>query len=85
MPDGTPSSGFKQMLTRGMAYLEPGETAHAGGDGGAGGALRGHSFDGDAGFRIRLSILRCRLPSSGLRSAATIEFLHAGGRYRCDG
>ncbi len=48
-PDGTPFARIKQMLTRGLAYLGPGETitleAVA-----EPGALRGSSFDVDAGF-----------------------------------
>lgn len=49
IPDETPFSKIKQMLTRSLAYLEPGATvtmelmAEPG-------ALRGSSFDGDAGF-----------------------------------
>jgi len=49
IPDGTSFTKIKQMLTRALTYIEPGKattlevTAEAG-------ALRGGSFDGDAGF-----------------------------------
>jgi Family of unknown function (DUF5939) len=69
IPDGTPFVRFKQMLTRGMAYLEPGETATLEVTAEPS-ALRGHSFTATPGS-YSSSILRCRLPSSGLQSAAT--------------
>ena len=49
IPDGTPFTRIKQMLTRALAYLEPGETTTLEVTAEPG-ALRGSSFDGDAGF-----------------------------------
>jgi class 3 adenylate cyclase len=49
IPDGTPFVKAKQMLTRALAYCEPGETTTLEIQAGPG-ALRGSSFDGDAGF-----------------------------------
>ena len=57
IPDGTPFVRFKQMLTRAMAYLEPG-------------ALRGHSFDGDAGF---VFVIDPALPAAEQRIAVRCD------------
>jgi class 3 adenylate cyclase len=69
IPDGTPFVRFKQMLTRGTAYLEPGETATLEVTAEPG-ALRGHSFDGDAGF---VFIVDPALPAAEQRIAVRCD------------
>lgn len=65
IPDGTSFTRIKQMLSRGLTHLDPGEavrlevTAEPGG-------LRGSSFDGDAGF---LFIVDPALPTAEQRIA----------------
>ena len=65
IPDGTPFTKTKQQLTRSLAYLNPGAStalevmAETG-------ALRGSSFDGDAGF---LFIIDPALPPADQRIA----------------
>ena len=49
IPDGTPFAKVKEMLTRAVAYLEPGKTIQIEVEAEAG-ALYGFSIDGDAGF-----------------------------------
>jgi class 3 adenylate cyclase len=49
IPDGTPFAKVKEMLTRAVAYLEPGKTVQIEVDAEAG-SLYGFSVDGDAGF-----------------------------------
>lgn len=49
IPDGTPFAKVKEMLTRAVAYLEPGKTIRIEVAAEAG-ALYGFSTDGDAGF-----------------------------------
>ncbi len=49
IPDGRSFTSIKRMLGRGLTYLNPGETATLEVTAEAG-ALRGSSFDGDAGF-----------------------------------
>lgn len=65
IPDGTPFTSIKKMLNRGMAYLEPGKTASLEMIAEPG-ALRGSSFDGDAGF---LFIVDPALPPAEQRIA----------------
>lgn len=51
IPDGTPFAKVKEMLTRAVAYLEPGKSVQIEVEAEAGaGALYGYSTDGDAGF-----------------------------------
>lgn len=49
IPDGTPFAKVKEMLTRAVAYLEPGKTIQIEIEAEAG-ALYGYGTDGDAGF-----------------------------------
>ena len=76
IPDGSPFASIKQMLGRGLTYLEPQETATLEVTAEAG-ALRGSSFDGDAGF-----VFICRSCAPGCRAAGQHplrqRFLHAG-------
>jgi class 3 adenylate cyclase len=64
-PDGTPFVRIKEMLSRGLAYLEPGETVTLE-VAAEPGALRGSSFDGDAGL---LFIVDPALPPAEQRIA----------------
>jgi class 3 adenylate cyclase len=69
IPDGTPFIRIKQKLTRSLAYLDPGASttlevmAEPG-------ALRGSSFDGDAGF---VFIIDSALPPAEQRIAIDCE------------
>lgn len=65
IPDGTPFAKVKEMLTRAVAYLEPGKTIQIEVEAEAG-ALYGFSIDGDAGFLLPIDPA---LPASEQRVA----------------
>ena len=76
IPDGRSFASIKQMLGRGLTYLDPDETATLEVMAEAG-ALRGSSFDGDAGFVFAVDP---SLPAAEQRISIRCdsEFLHAG-------